>query len=66
MTGVYIPVVLREAVIKRARGCCEYCWSPSHYSPEVFEVEHIRPVSADGTTTRQPGFSLSCLQPLQG
>jgi hypothetical protein len=59
MTEVYIPVALREAVIKRARGCCEYCWSPSRYSPEVFEVEHIRPISAGGTTTLD-NLALAC------
>jgi 5-methylcytosine-specific restriction endonuclease McrA len=23
--GVYIPETIRRAVIKRAKGCCEYC-----------------------------------------
>lgn len=59
MTGVYIPVVLRDVVIKRARGCCEYCWSPSRYSPEVFEIEHIHPMSVGGATTLD-NLALAC------
>lgn len=51
MVGSYVPLILRERVIQRANGCCEYCFSPAQYSPEVFEVEHIVPVSAGGQTT---------------
>ena len=50
MTGIYIPLALRARVIRRARGKCEYCQSPANYSPEVFEIEHIVPLSAGGRT----------------
>ncbi len=43
MTGPYIPVWMREAIIRRAGGCCEYCRTPAAYSPEIFEFEHPRP-----------------------
>ncbi len=51
MTRPYLSLALRERVTARARGRCEYCCSPARYSPEVFEVEHIVPQSAAGTTT---------------
>lgn len=54
MVGSYVLLILRERVIRRANGCCEYCFSPAQYSPEVFpevfEEEHIVPVSAGGQT----------------
>ena len=59
MVGSYVPLILRERVIQRANGCCEYCFSPAQYSPEVFEVEHIVPVSAGGHTTLD-NLALAC------
>ena len=59
MTGTYIPLVLRDRVIKRAQGCCEYCRSPGQYSPEVFEIEHILPLSVGGETTLS-NLALAC------
>ena len=59
MVGSYVPLILRERVIQRANGCCEYCFSPAQYSPEVFEVEHIIPVSAGGQTTLD-NLALAC------
>jgi len=59
MTRTYIPLALREIVIKRAQGCCEYCRSPSRYSPEVFEIEHVLPLSAGGRTT-SGNLALTC------
>ncbi|MEI2690839.1 MAG: HNH endonuclease signature motif containing protein [Anaerolineae bacterium] len=55
----YIPLSLREIVITRALGCCEYCQTPARYSPEVFEVEHIWSLSAGGTTTLS-NLALAC------
>lgn len=59
MNRIYIPLTLRQAVIKRAFERCEYCWSPSAYSPEIFEVEHIQPLSSGGST-ELPNLALSC------
>ena len=50
MTKTYIPVALKQAVIERALEHCEYCLSPSAYSPEIFELEHVQPVAAGGKT----------------
>lgn len=39
---------VREAVIHRAQGYCEYCRSPMRYCPDPFAVEHIVPRVAGG------------------
>ena len=39
----------REAVTRRARGCCEYCLSQELYSPDPFSVEHVIPLAKGGT-----------------
>jgi hypothetical protein len=40
---------IREQVIRRAQGYCEYCWCPQSFSTADFAVEHILPRIADGT-----------------
>lgn len=47
MTPVYIPLWIREVVIRRADGCCEYCRTPAAYSPEIFEFDHTQPGQSD-------------------
>ncbi len=59
MSGIYIPIVLRQAVVERAADRCEYCQSPALYSPEIFEIEHIQPLSAGGATEFS-NLALSC------
>lgn len=49
----------RDAIVKRARGYCEYCLSPMSYSPDPFEVEHIFPQSLGGKT-ELANLALSC------
>ena len=49
----------KEAVSRRARGLCEYCRSPSHYSTQVFSAEHIIPRSAGGPTAAD-NLALAC------
>ncbi|MEZ4591112.1 MAG: HNH endonuclease [Chloroflexota bacterium] len=39
---------VKQAVIERAKGLCEYCQSPADYSPQPFSIEHILPISAGG------------------
>ena len=41
---------LRGNVANRSGEQCEYCHYPEHFSPSSFEVEHIVPRSAGGTT----------------
>jgi 5-methylcytosine-specific restriction endonuclease McrA len=46
-----VPAKLRQRVIERAYGCCEYCRSQSAYATQSFSVEHIFPRAKGGTTT---------------
>ncbi len=41
---------LRDSIVDRAAGQCEYCHYPEHFSPSAFEVEHIFPRSMGGKT----------------
>lgn len=50
MISIYIPSAIRQVIIERAQGCCEYCYSPAAWSPEIFEIEHILPLSMGGKT----------------
>ena len=38
-----LPKKIREQVIKRARGYCEYCKCPAQYSTMSFCFDHIIP-----------------------
>jgi len=49
----------REEIFKRAKGLCEYCQSPEHYSISTFEIEHIMPISKGGETILE-NLALSC------
>lgn len=59
MSRFYISLALRQAVIERARNRCEYCLSPALYSPEIFEIEHIQPLIANGITELS-NLALAC------
>ncbi len=59
MTDNRIPSELRQLVINRARGCCEYCHSQSRFAMQSFSVEHIRPLSKGGAST-DDNLALSC------
>jgi hypothetical protein len=43
-------VAQRTEVMERAHGCCEYCYAQESYSPDSFSVEHIIPLSKNGTS----------------
>jgi hypothetical protein len=43
MPSEYIPQVTRKLVQARARGYCEYCFSPDDYGAAGFVVEHVYP-----------------------
>lgn len=49
----------RQAIVERAQGCCEYCWSQARYATQSFSVEHIVPRSKGGATTLD-NLALSC------
>jgi hypothetical protein len=50
---------LREEVIERAKGCCEYCWSQVRFATQPFSVEHIIPLSRGGASV-SANLALSC------
>jgi hypothetical protein len=49
----------RQAVEKRARGCCEYCRSQARFATQSFSIEHIKPRSQGGQT-RLDNLALAC------
>lgn len=44
-----IKAALKEQVKRRAKACCEYCFSQEEFSPDSFAIEHIIPTSKGGT-----------------
>jgi 5-methylcytosine-specific restriction endonuclease McrA len=46
---VYIPDKLRELVITRAKGLCEYCQT-NRDIVVYMEIDHIKPISKGGKT----------------
>jgi hypothetical protein len=50
---------LSRLVAERARWRCEYCLSPSDFSTQPFEADHIVPVSKGGATVAE-NLALSC------
>lgn len=49
----------QQAIIERARACCEYCQSQMNYSGQSFEFDHIKPLSEAGETTLA-NMALAC------
>ncbi len=54
-----LPQTIRQLVINRAKGCCEYCVSQAKFSPDPFSIEHIVPRSKGGTN-RDTNLAFSC------
>lgn len=50
MPREYIPIAKQQAVIERARGLCEYCRSRLDHTTEHFAIEHIIPLSREGSS----------------
>lgn len=50
---------IRAEVEKRANGLCEYCQLPHDLSSSPFAIEHILPVSKDGTDDTE-NLALAC------
>lgn len=50
---------LRQKVILRARGCCEYCLSQACFAPDPFSIEHILPLARGGTHD-ESNLALAC------
>ena len=54
-----IPAELKRQVAQRAHGVYEYCLCPLALSTSPFEIEHIVPISAGGTSEPY-NLALSC------
>jgi len=54
-----VTAALKQAVIDRARGCCEYCLSQSQVSVQPFSIEHTIPRSKGGKTSLE-NLALAC------
>lgn len=50
---------LRELVVARAGGCCEYCRSQERFATQSFSIEHIIPRSRGGQNLAD-NLALSC------
>lgn len=48
MSRERVRAATKQAVIERARSCCEYCASMARYSMSPFSIDHITPVSHGG------------------
>lgn len=59
MPDAQISKKLRQRVIDRANGCCEYCLSQAKFSPDPFSVEHIVPRSKGGSDWEE-NLAFSC------
>lgn len=55
----YISETLRQEVIKRARGCCEYC-QMQQVVIVFMEIDHIIPESQGGKTSSE-NLCLACV-----
>jgi hypothetical protein len=56
----YIPVALRQLVIERAEGHCEYCRFPQDAAFLNFEVDHIVSEKHGGATAAE-NLALACI-----
>lgn len=54
-----VTAELRQGVVERARGCCEYCRSQAKYATQAFSVEHIL-ARANGGTAALDNLALAC------
>ena len=54
-----VTAELKQQVIERAHGCCEYCRSQARFAIQPFSVEHIVPLSRGGATTPD-NLALAC------
>lgn len=48
MAKSYISTKLKQFVVNRSHGFCEYCKCPADFSAEPFSIEHILPRSKEG------------------
>ena len=46
----HIPAALRDSVVERARGRCEYCGLSQEGQEATFHIDHVIPMVAGGVT----------------
>ena len=51
--------VVRDAVVARAGGCCEYCHLPTRGQVATFPIDHVLPRSSGGETILD-NLALAC------
>ena len=56
-----IPKELRQLVVERAHGCCEFCLVPQAAGVYRHEPDHIVPVQHDGKTESN-NLALACIR----
>jgi hypothetical protein len=59
MTESRLTQSQKQFVRQRARGCCEYCLSQAKFSPDAFSIEHIIPLSKEGSSDPD-NLALAC------
>ncbi len=50
---------MRERIVERANGCCEYCHSQERFATQPFSVEHVVARAKGGITTIE-NLALAC------
>jgi HNH endonuclease len=61
MAKANISATLKNQVIDRAGGCCEFCYAQLRFSPNSFHIEHHVPLSRGGANTLE-NLTLACPQ----
>jgi 5-methylcytosine-specific restriction endonuclease McrA len=56
----HIPARLRQLVLRRSGGRCEYCRLSQVGQEATFHIDHIKPVSAGGETAAD-NLALACV-----
>ncbi|MEO6759748.1 MAG: HNH endonuclease signature motif containing protein [Saprospiraceae bacterium] len=59
MANPAISLSVRHQIFKQANDCCEYCKNQRAYSTAPFSVEHILPLSKQGSSGLE-NLALSC------
>lgn len=59
MSRIYIPKETQKLVVERAEYKCEYCFALDLLSSSKFNIEHIIPVSKEGTNDLE-NLALAC------
>jgi len=59
MNNKKVTKEVKNIVYKRAKACCEYCFSQSRYSTQSFSIDHIIPISKGGDASLN-NLALSC------